>query len=95
MDLAEILSKKDEIKRIAQKHGANNVRVFGSFVRGEAQAGSDVDFLINLERGRSLFDRMSIQIELEAVLGCKVDVVSERGLKARIRDRVLKEAQSL
>ena len=89
MDLAEILSRKDEIKSVAEKHGAHNVRVFGSFVRGETHSESDVDFLIDLDRGRSFFDRVSIQLELEEMLGCRVDVVSSRGLKARIRERVL------
>ena len=95
MDFAEILSRKDEIKSVAEKHGAHNVRVFGSFVRGETHSKSDVDFLIDLDRGRSFFDRVSIQLELEEMLGCRVDVVSSRGLKARIRERVLEEAQFL
>lgn len=95
MDLTEILSRKEEIKNIAEKYGAHNVRVFGSFVRGEAHPESDVDFLIDLERGRSFFDRVSIQLELEEMLGCRVDVVSARGLKARVRERVLEEAQLL
>ena len=95
MRFADILAQREEIKRIAEKHGARNVRVFGSVVRDDATSESDVDILIDMDRGRSLLDRASIQIELEHILGCKVDVVSERGLRNRIRDRILKEAQPL
>lgn len=68
------------------------MRVFGSLARGEADAASDIDFLVELEPGRSLFDLGGLQVELEALLGGRVDVVTERGLKTRIRERVLKEA---
>lgn len=95
MDLSDILSQKDKIKSIAEKYGASNVRVFGSFVRGDMRADSDVDFLIEMEKGRSFFDRASIQLELEKMLNCKVDVVSVRGLKERVRENILKEALPL
>jgi predicted nucleotidyltransferase len=71
---------------------------FGSLVppaRGQADEQSDVDFLVEMEPGRSLFDLGGLQYELEQLLGCPVDVVTERGLKARIRDRVLREAVPL
>jgi predicted nucleotidyltransferase len=84
--------KREEILRIAARHGARNVRVFGSLARGEADERSDVDFLVEMEPGRSLFDLGGLQYELEQLLGCPVDVVTERGLKPRIRDRVLREA---
>lgn len=84
--------KREEILRIAARHGARNVRVFGSLPRGEADERSDVDFLVEMEPGRSLFDLGGLQYELEQLLGCPVDVVTERGLKPRIRDRVLREA---
>ncbi len=87
--------KREEILRIAAKHGARNVRVFGSVVRGEADESSDVDFLVELEPGRSLLDLGGLQMELEQLLGCRVDVVTERGLKRRIRERVLREAVPL
>ncbi len=95
MTLSDILARKEEIKRIAEKHGAHNVRVFGSVVHNKTTPESDVDILINMELGRSLLDRASIQLELEQMLGCKVDVVSERGLRDRVRDHILKEALSL
>jgi len=84
--------KREQILRIAARHGARNVRVFGSLVRGEANQASDIDFLVEMEAGRSLLDLGGLQVELESLLGRRVDVVTVRGLKARIRDRVLREA---
>jgi predicted nucleotidyltransferase len=84
--------KRQDVLRIAGKYGARRVRVFGSVARGEADAESDVDFLVELDPGRSLLDLGGLQFELEALLGRPVDVVTERGLKARIRERVLREA---
>ena len=84
--------KRQDVLRIARKYGARHVRVFGSVARGEADAESDVDFLVELDPGRSLLDLGGLQFELEALLGRPVDVVTERGLKARIRERVLREA---
>jgi predicted nucleotidyltransferase len=87
-----VKEKREEILRIASRYGAHDVRVFGSAVRGEADRESDVDFLVELETGRSLLDLGGLQMELESLLGCRVDVVTARGLKARIRERVLREA---
>jgi len=84
--------KREEILRIAARHGARNVRVFGSAARGEADEASDVDFLVEIEPERSLFDLGGLQAELEAFPGCHVDVVTETGLKPRIRERVFSEA---
>jgi uncharacterized protein len=83
---------RGEILRIAAKHGAREVRVFGSVTRGEVDRESDIDFLVELETGRSLMDLGGLQMELESFLGRRVDVVTARGLKARIRERVLREA---
>lgn len=71
------------------------IRVFGSLARGENDDGSDIDFLVNLDPGRSLFDLIRLQRELEALLASKVDVVSSRGLRERVRRRVLQEAVPL
>lgn len=93
MTLEELLrDKREEILRPCAKHGARSVRVFGSLARGQADEGSDVDFLVELEPGRTLLDLGGLQQELEALLGRRVDVVTVRGLKGRIRDRVLREA---
>ncbi len=93
MTVNELLKgNREDVFRICAKYGARNVRVFGSVARGQADEGSDVDVLVELEPGRSLFDLGGLQYELEELLGRRVDVVTERGLKARIRDRVLREA---
>jgi hypothetical protein len=68
------------------------VRIFGSLARGEARPDSDIDFLVELEPGRSLFDLGGLLYDLEQLLGIEVDVVTEKGLRARVRERVLQEA---
>jgi predicted nucleotidyltransferase len=96
MTLSELLhEKRAEILRICAKYGARNVRVFGSVTRGEADERSDIDFLVELEPGRTLFDLGGLQYELEQLLDRPVDVVTPRGLKARIQERVLREAVPL
>ncbi|GIW81348.1 MAG: nucleotidyltransferase [Gemmatales bacterium] len=96
MTRAELLRKhRANILRLAAEYGAKNVRIFGSVARGEADEDSDFDFLVEMERGRSLFDLGGLQYELENLLGCRVDVVTVQGLKTRIRRRVLGEAVPL
>jgi predicted nucleotidyltransferase len=90
-----IKQKREEILRIAARYGGRNVRVFGSVARGEADELSDIDFLVDMETGRSLLDMGGLLMDLQATLGRNVDVVTERGLKPRIRERVLKEAIEL
>lgn len=87
--------KRDAILKLAAAFGASRIRLFGSYARGEADDASDVDFLVDLEPGRSLFDLGGLQYELEQLIGRRVDVVTEKGLKPRIRDRVLREAVAL
>lgn len=96
MGIPEIVgSKREQILAIAAKYGASNVRVFGSVARGTADADSDIDFLVQLESGRSLFDLGGLLMDLQKLLNRKVDVVTEKGLHWYIRDRVIKEAQLL
>ena len=96
MSLAELLqAKREDILRTAAKYGAYNVRVFGSVARGEADENSDIDLLVDMEPRRSLFELGGLWTDLEDLLGCKVDVVPEDCLRARIRERVLKEAVAL
>lgn len=90
-----IQMRRDEIIKVATMHGARNIRVFGSVARGEADEKSDVDFLVDLESGRSLLDLGGLLMDLKDVLGRDVDVVTERGLNPRIRDQVLREAVAL
>jgi len=87
--------KREDILRIASRYGAGNVRVFGSVQRGEDTEGSDVDLLVDFEQGRSLLDQVGLIQDLEDLLGCRVDVVTEAGLHWYIRDRVRKEAKAL
>ncbi|MBI5369271.1 MAG: nucleotidyltransferase family protein [Planctomycetes bacterium] len=92
---AELECKRDEILRVALRHGAHTIRVFGSVARGEADAESDVDFLVEMEPGRSLFDMGGLQTDLSDLLGRQVDVVTEKGIRPRMRARVLAEARPL
>jgi hypothetical protein len=84
-----------DINRIAAEHGARNVRVFGSVGRGEADADSDLDLLVEMTEGRSLFDLIALSDELEEVLGVDVDVLTEGSLSPYMRDRILAEAVAL
>lgn len=85
-------AKRDDILRTATRHGASNVRIFGSVARGEADAASDIDLLVDVEPGRTLFDLSELISDLQELLGHDVDLVTEKGLHTRIRERVLKEA---
>jgi len=85
-------AKREDILRAAGKYGASNVRIFGSVVRGEADAESDIDLLVDMEPGRTLFDLSELLMDLQDLLGRDVDIVTEKGLHDRIRERVLKEA---
>jgi hypothetical protein len=88
-------SKRDEILSLASRHGVRNVRVFGSVARGEERPDSDVDLLVDIEPERSLFDLVGAYQDLEKRLHFHVDMVTERGLKDRVRERVLREAVAL
>ena len=96
MNLNRLLKeKREEILRICKKHSARHVWVFGSVARGEAGKASDIHLLVEFEEGRSLLDHAALLLELERLLGCPVDIISERGIKPRIRQKILEEAQSL
>ncbi|MDB9516647.1 nucleotidyltransferase family protein [Roseofilum reptotaenium CS-1145] len=97
MYLKDLLQeKREQILELAEKHGAFNVRVFGSVARGEETEESDIDFLIDydLERISSWFP-VGLIHDLQDLLGCKIDVVTESGLKPRVRDNVLQDCIQL
>jgi predicted nucleotidyltransferase len=87
--------KREEILRLAAARGARNLRVFGSTARGQADEKSDIDFLVDMEPGRTLLDMGGLLMDLQELLHREVDVVTEAGLKPRIRERVLREARPL
>ncbi len=96
MTLNQLLGdKRQDILRLAAQYGAHDVRVFGSLARGEARPDSDVDILITLEPERSLLDLIALKLDLEDLLGCKVDVVTEASVSPYIRPQVLRDAVAL
>ena len=93
MDLQTLLKqKREQVLETAAHYGAYNMRVFGSVAHGEADEASDIDLLVNLEPGRSLMDLGGLLYDLQILLGTDVDVVTEKGLRTRIREQVLREA---
>ena len=90
-----IMPNRERILQTAAMYGAHSVRVFGSVARRQDDADSDIDFLVDMEPGRSLMDLGGLLVDLEKLLNNKVDVITERGLNDRIRDRVLNEAVPL
>jgi uncharacterized protein len=91
----DLQRRRAEILEIAANHGARNVRLFGSVARGDDRAESDVDFLVDMEPGRSLLDLVGLGQELEQLLGHKVDVLTESSVHPAIRERVASEARPL
>jgi predicted nucleotidyltransferase len=96
MTVEQVLEgKREDILRIAAQYGAQNVRVFGSVARGEAGDGSDLDFLVEMEPGRSLLDLAALRDDLMDLLGRDVDVVTEDSLYWLLRRKILREARPL
>ena len=96
MSLIELLrARRDEIIQLAAKHGAYHVRLFGSVARREDDEQSDVDFLVSMKEETSLMDHAALIVDLEGLLGRKVDVAPENCLRPKIKDRILNEAAEL
>ncbi len=93
--LSELRYRRAAILEIADRHGVRDIRVFGSVARGDADIGSDVDFLVELEPGRSLFDLGGLLMDLRDLLGGSVDVVTPAALRERVRSRVMRDAVPL
>jgi predicted nucleotidyltransferase len=90
-----VREKREEILRIAARHGARNIRIFGSAARGDAGLDSDVDLLVDVEPIHSAWFPAGLVLDLEELLGCKIDIVTEGALHWYIRDRILEEAVPL
>jgi uncharacterized protein len=90
--LEEVQAKADLIQTLAKAHGATSVFLFGSAARGEDRPGSDLDFMVELEPGRSLLDLIGLSQDLQAAFGRKVDAFTRAGLKPRVLSRARKEA---
>lgn len=93
--LADLRKHRAEILDLAERHGARHVRVFGSVARGSAGPESDVDLLVEIASDRSLLDQIALIQDLSELLDRRVDVISDRGLNPRVRQRVLEEAVPL
>jgi predicted nucleotidyltransferase len=93
--LESLHRRRSELLTLAAQYGVRAIRVFGSVARGDADAQSDVDFLVEFEPGRSLFDQADLLIAFEDFLGMSVDVATETALRPRVRERVLREAVAL
>lgn len=93
--LSVLRSKRTEILALAAKHGASNVRLFGSVVRGDDREDSDVDFLVDMQETSSLFDLIGLQQDIEKAIGRKVDVLTPNGINRYLKDHILGEAAPL
>lgn len=93
--ISDLQPYKTEILSISRRYGASNIRVFGSVARGEAQKESDVDFLVDLEPERSLMDLAGLLVDLEDLLDCKVQVLTEKGIHWYIKDKILNQAVNI
>lgn len=91
----ELQRQRQDILALAQRYGASNVRVFGSVAREEEDLASDIDFVVNLEPGRSLLDLGGLLMDLRDLLGRRVDLVTEEGLRPTVKARLLKDARPL
>lgn len=90
-----IKEKREEILRLALRYGAYNLRLFGSVARGEAAATSDVDLLVSMEKGHSYLDLVGFWQDVEELLHCKVDVVTDGGISPYLKDKIYAEAKPL
>ena len=90
-----IREKREAILRIAARHGATDVRLIGSVARGEARPDSDVDLLVTWSEGTSLLNHAALMLELEHLLGRKVDIASDGWVKPSIRESVYRDAIAL
>jgi uncharacterized protein len=93
--LQTLRERREDILALAQKHGASNVRVFGSVARGEADAASDVDFLVDFDPKKSLFDLGALLMDLQDLLEVEVDVVPEDWMRPQVRELAMQDVVPL
>lgn len=93
--LAEVRNRKTEILHIAARRGVKNIRVFGSVARGNPTVASDVDFLVEMEPHHGLFDLSGFRLDMEDLLGCRVDVATPGAIDPRMKERIYADAQPL
>lgn len=91
----DIVKRRDEIIAMAKQYGASDIRIFGSVARGDATETSDLDLIVRLDPGRSLFDLGGLLMDLRDLLGVKVDIISENGIRDRWREHLMHEAVAL
>jgi predicted nucleotidyltransferase len=90
-----IQDQREAILEIARRYGASDIRIFGSVARGDATEASDLDLIVRFEPGRSLLDHGGLLMDLRELLGIKVDVIDEDGMRPRFRQVVMKDAVPL
>jgi uncharacterized protein len=95
MSIDTLYANRRAVLELAARHGARNVRVFGSMARGDARPDSDVDLLVDIEPGRTLLDVIALEQDLEELLGRPVDVLTDGGLSPYLQQRILAEAAAL
>lgn len=95
MKTQSVKHKAKQIRNIARKHGVTRLRVFGSRASGRAKKSSDLDLLVALRPDRDLLDLIAFKLDLEDLLGCKVDVLTEGGISPYLRGRIVREATPL
>ena len=95
MHIGELRNRKEDILKLATIFGVKDIRVFGSVARNEEDRDSDIDLLVEMEKNKSLFDRLGFKHELERMLQQKVDVISIKAIHGRLKENILKESLSL
>ena len=95
ISMQEVLLRRDDIMTVAQQNGAHDLRIFGSVARGQANESSDLDILVRFDPDRTLFDHGELVMDLQDLLGVKVDVLDEDGLRPRFRQHIMKEVVPL
>ncbi len=95
MSLAKLKKYRKDISKIASLHGAKNIKVFGSVVRGEQNQNSDIDFVVEMEKERTILNRIALMQDLKKLLGQEVDVVTYKSLREKIKHEIFKDAVEL